>query len=308
MNSVSNKGGMEFEYAEMGYSSANGYYIKIVINFWYNPAYQFHANESLKVYYKPRWQSGDAPYDTITPSNADVWKAPGLGIAEIISGAISIITGTSPDPSTYHVEYTIKNLSPSTPYLVRPWLFLYKSNGDAIRGIKDPELSPYIIWTTDYTETQPLFQVAQYEISNDEVVGISWVDFTDCIKFDTYDVNYEDLNEDWDDANYVTHRIRARQRVTGKFEMIFPTMTRYKIFLNLLEKSRQYNSNGPAYVQLQVQINNMLESRSSNYVDEQKCVLKMGYFFIKMDNNSWFQPKVGHYNEYSTRSITIQEA
>lgn len=300
------KGGIQLEYYDTGYNSVDGYWIKVIFNFWYNPAYQL-TNDSVRLYYKPAYQSGDAPYVAITSSNADVWKAP--GIQNGIAAAVAFLVGsTPPDPSNYYVEYTLKNLTGGTPYKFRPWLFLFKSDGTATKGLKSPDEAPFWAYTLPQTENQPLFEVAEYTIVNNAIDYISWVDFTDCIKLFSYDVNYEELNEDWDDANYVTHRIRARRRVSGKFEMIFPSMARYKRFLYLLEKSRELNSLGPAYVQLRVQINNALDTKSGSTVSDFRCISYTGSFFIKMDNNAWIQPKHGHYGEYSPISVTIQEA
>ena len=79
-------------------------------------------------------------------------------------------------------------------------------------------------------------------------------------------------------------------------------------FLNYIELSKQLNGDGIAYVDLKVQVNNILDVQPLLDISQTKCVNYIGKFFIKIDNNAWIQPIFGHYDKYSPLSITIQEA
>ena len=119
------------------------------------------------------------------------------------------------------------------------------------------------------------------------------------------------MNEDWDDADYRTHRIVTRRKITGKFEMIFPTITRQKEFFYLLDRSKELNGEGNAYVDLRVMVNNVLDVKKNatlSDIADTQCINYQGRFFIKIDNNAWVQPIYGHYDKYSPLSVTIQEA
>lgn len=164
--------------------------------------------------------------------------------------------------------------------------------------------------------TQPLFQVATYgspytvtdEDGEHQVYPKDWIDFTDHVALPSYDVNYEDVNEDWEDANYFTHRIRVRSKVNGKLDLWFSDLTSYNHFIHLLKRSKECNGNGTAYVELRVQINDSLDEWSGSTYNEMRCEVKEGLFFVKLDNNPWVAPVFGHYDKYQAVSLSINEA
>lgn len=167
------------------------------------------------------------------------------------------------------------------------------------------------------SRTQQLFYICDYynkhtEIGDDgleyEVWDKRWIDFTDCIELPSYDVNYEDVNEDWEDANYFTHRIRVRSKITGKLDLRFSDLARYNEFLHLLKKSKERNGHGTAYVELQLQINDDIDEYSADLVSEMRCTFATGLFFVKMDSNPWVAPVFGHYDKYQAISLSINEA
>lgn len=163
---------------------------------------------------------------------------------------------------------------------------------------------------------QPLFQIAAYSNPHDVTEdGIKytayekeWVDFTDCVELPSYDVNYEDVNEDWEDANYFTHRIKVRSKITGKLDLRFSDLTRYNQFIHYVRKSKECNGNGTAYVELKLQINDELNEFSSSSIGSMRCACEEGLFFIKMDSNPWVAPVFGHYDKYQAISLSINEA
>lgn len=322
---------------ETGYTSTLGYYIKGIITFSYNSAYQFRDNESLRIYYpSPQQVHDNVPadqrprYNLVPPTStatgtdilkADSWVNPYEKLGILVFNLdfsnkkrkVTVIT-----PETYTVCFTIPNLVANTTYEMRAVLRLFK---------KSTHTKPKFIYyapkgedvhipvTTLMGDVRPLFCIARYV--RKEIVGndnggldIEWEDFTDCIKLPSYDVNSNDVNEDWDDANYTTHRIVARKKIEGKFEMIFPSMERQKRFFYLLDQSRDLNGDGIAYVDLRVHVNNMLDyNAKGDYTDASQlpCINYIGKFFIKIDNNAWVQPIYGHYDKYSPLSITITE-
>lgn len=167
--------------------------------------------------------------------------------------------------------------------------------------------------------TQPLFHICEYYNKHDEegddgktypVWDKRWIDFTDCIELPSYDVNYEDTNEDWEDANYFIHRIKVRSKITGKLDLRFSDLARYNQFLYLIKKSKERNGHGTAYVELMLQVNDDIDEYSSDQaiISEMRCTMGTGLFFIKMDSNPWVAPVFGHYDKYQAISLSINEA
>lgn len=167
--------------------------------------------------------------------------------------------------------------------------------------------------------SQQLFYICEYynlhdEVGDDDITypvwDKRWIDFTDCIELPSYDVNYEDTNEDWEDANYFTHRIRVRSKVVGKLDLRFSDIARYNQFLYLLKKSKERNGHGTAYVELMLQINDDIDEYSSDQavISEMRCTMGTGLFFVKMDSNPWVAPVFGHYDKYQAISLSINEA
>lgn len=321
------------QYAELdrGYNATDGYFIHGMIIFSFNAAYTFH-DDSIRVYYTtdPDTYSSNEPHVDLVPPgraaqsedpdalDADTWETPySMKIASnVVNKAITLgLTNAK-----FKVTFTIKHLTEGTTYYTRVWLRLYKSAtatkvaikyhdpaGEGVR--KEITMLGTAPLVTLAHESKPLFGIAKYTPNSQGSTNynIDYENFTDCIKLPSYNVNSEDVNEDWEDANYETHRVVARKKVTGKFEMIFPTMERQKEFFNYLEISKQLNGNGIAYVELRVQVNNAFEIKEGESIADAKPILYDGRFFIKIDNNAWVQPIFGHYDKYSPLSITITE-
>ena len=164
---------------------------------------------------------------------------------------------------------------------------------------------------------QPLFMLPEYagtpitvvdEDGTHKVYPKLWVDFTKHVALPSYDVNYEDTNEDWEDANYFTHRVRVRSKITGKLDLWFSDLESYNYFIYLLKRSKECNGNGTAYVELKLQINDTLDEWSAETYPNMRCEMKEGLFFVKMDSNPWVAPVFGHYDKYQAISLSITEA
>lgn len=322
----------EIKYVELdrGYNSNDGYFIHGMLMFNYNSAYTLH-DDSVRVYYTtdPDVYSSNEPHVDLVPPDstatgdnilkADTWQAPYQVLTPqmIVLFNQPVVLGLT--NAKYKVTFTIKNLTAGTTYYTRAWLRLYKSATATKVAIKyhDPaeegvrkEITMYDVTPpAGWRESTILFGIAKYIPNSQGSTNyyIDYEDFTDCIKLPSYNVNSEDVNEDWEDANYETHRVVARKKITGKFEMIFPTMVRQKEFFNYLEISKQLNGNGIAYVDLKLQVNNVFEIRAGETVSDAQPILYEGRFFIKIDNNAWIQPIFGHYDKYNPLSITITE-
>ena len=325
-------GNMAYINISTGYNTTDGYYIKGMLEFRYNSKYNLTKN-SVRVYYTTTPGQGNADYIDLVPPDstetgehiqkAEVWQKPYNGIGQTMASKISQLFFDL-DCSNYIVSFKIGNLSANTTYYTTAWLRLFNSKGTLRKTLRDPidENTTYNVKTLaappsssdDTSQTRPLFRVATYKpvpgVNNKYTVHYE-EDFTQCIKLGTYDVNSEDVNEDWEDADYKTHRIVARKKVTGKFEMIFPSMERQKEFFYLLNRSRELNGEGNAYVELELLLNNVLDIDGNDTTDVDlnttQCLNYRGKFFIKIDNNAWVQPIYGHYDKYSPLSITIQE-
>lgn len=207
-------------------------------------------------------------------------------------------------------------LTPDTPYWLRSWLQLYKSDGTKYKKYRGPKIPTPAITEADPVKTT-LFRIASYsnphedddgEIMYDQI----WEDFTDCVVVPTYDVNYEDVNEDWEDANYVTHRIVPRSKITGSLELRFAEKRRYNLFLKLIKQNRQVNGTGYTYLQVQVNNDLDLDSGESGVLDNlatKKSVRYNGMFFIKMENNPHIPDTLyGHFDQYESLRLEITEA
>lgn len=68
------------------------------------------------------------------------------------------------------------------------------------------------------------------------------VGLTDCsshVVGENYEVQSNDEYETWTDANGKEHRSAYRTRISGTFEMFFPTMDEYTAFATLLSTNKQ---------------------------------------------------------------------
>ena len=70
------------------------------------------------------------------------------------------------------------------------------------------------------------------------LVKIGTTDITKHIIAESYDVNEEDVYNEWTDANKVKHRDVTRQKIVGTFTLKFNTDKEYAYFVNLIKTSR----------------------------------------------------------------------
>lgn len=262
--------------------------------------YKLKDDESIRLYYSETGSptKDDNHTDIQISTDCTVENIPG-------QGSVFVYTWFNRTYSeTVYVQLRMKIWSDN-----ETWSSYYASYKSDMKPITFKQSGP----------SQQLFYICEYynkhtETGDDnveyEVWDKRWIDFTDCIELPSYDVNYEDTNEDWEDANYFTHRIRVRSKITGKLDLRFSDIARYNQFLYLLKKSKERNGHGTAYVELQLQINDDIDefSNDQGIVSEMRCTLATGLFFVKLDSNPWVAPVFGHYDKYQAISLSINEA
>lgn len=82
--------------------------------------------------------------------------------------------------------------------------------------------------------------------------SIDGLDFTQCIKMGTYQVNKVDVYNEWSDGFGMNHHDIYRKRIQGSFEMYFVNESDYEDFLNYVE----VNKTAGGYLPVTLFINN----------------------------------------------------
>lgn len=67
---------------------------------------------------------------------------------------------------------------------------------------------------------------------------IGTTDLTPWVDVQSYAVNREDVYEEWEDANWILHRVIARTRYSGSFQLGFSRADEFAAFTALLEAQR----------------------------------------------------------------------
>ena len=286
---------------------ANYNVIKFV--FKVKAGYTIHSDTSIRLYYTPTEGATPTQYS----SNITL---------DLTSNNLISMEYNSSDG--YLVTYKINKSDINNYSLInaqlRMKIYGYSSDGTPYESKYASYKSiTFPIEFKEYSPYQPLFKIAIYynyhQVVDEDgtyyVWDKDWADFTGCIELPSYDVNYEDVNEDWEDANYFTHRIKVRSKITGKLDLRFSNIETYNQFLYLLKKSKERNGHGTAYVELMLQINDDIDEYSCatiGDINDMRCTLATGLFFVKMDSNPWVAPVFGHYDKYQAVSLSINEA
>ena len=79
---------------------------------------------------------------------------------------------------------------------------------------------------------------------------INTTDITGWIDVQNYDVNREDVFTTWTDGNWIEHRVIARTKISGKFQVGFADATDFASFVALLGSEKTADGYYPvtAYV------------------------------------------------------------
>lgn len=290
-----------------------GTYFIVRIHLNMKSGYEIRSN-SLRMYYSttPEIVHG-CPYLTLNPF-ADDPADPNILSKGITNDGMAYIVCRVPGIND-------TQLLPETTYWLRSFMQLYKTGGGKYKKYRGPK-NPIPEETIIEGPRQKLFSIASYSNPHPEIdpdtgeetgetdYDTSWVDFTNNIIVGTYDVNYDDVNEDWEDANYVTHRIVPRSKITGSLELQFSSQYEYNNFIRLWQLNSRVNGNG--YTQLRLQVNNNLDDSidllNTTDLDVRRCTRKIGMFFIKLESNPWNVPLFGHYDKYEPIRLELVEA
>lgn len=274
--------------------------VKIKFKFKIKDGYKTNQSDGIRLYYSTdgTCPTKDNNYVSIALTDENTEYVPGDG-----TYVRYIFYKPVPNVSEYNIQLRMKISNSDGSYQSKYASYKAPSGGTIIKFVAP-------------TINQPLFMIPIYAKTTDpdeedKIWTISeWKDYTSKIELPSYDVNYEDITEDWEDANYYTHRIIPRRKVVGKFNLWFSNLEEYNTFMYLIQKSKERNGNGRAYVELNVQINDDINEDSYNGTDisTAKCTLLHGYFFLKIDSNPWNAPVFGHYDKYQAIGISIQEA
>ncbi len=98
---------------------------------------------------------------------------------------------------------------------------------------------------------------------------ISTTDLSAFVNKQKYEVNREDVYEEWRDGNWVDHRVIARTRIRGKIILGFSSLTDYASFQTLLSSARTVNGSYP----VSLFVNNLnAEATIEAYVDSAAAV------------------------------------
>lgn len=127
-------------------------------------------------------------------------------------------------------------------------------------------------------------------------MAIFIVGSTDCsanvIADGTYDVVWEDLYDSITDANGTRHKNVYNHKIRGKFDMFFPTMDDYEVFLILMESNKTSENTFPVTITC-----NNVASNNAN---------KTGYCYLEMRPG---RLKNGMNEDVMKRmTVTIEEA
>lgn len=277
-------------------------YFNVTFKYKYKSGYLIR-DTSIRIYYSDAYTiDSNTPYTVVDVRNRS-------------SNIISMKKENGYNFVTCRVPEDGVTLDQDTTYWLRARLTLYADDGEKgtfYKRYRGPK-SPVPETTGLMTQDQPLFCIAKYSHPHEGESGeteyeVEWIDFTKHITAPTYDVNYEDVNEDWVNADYVTQRIVPRTKITGSLEMKFFDKTDYMTFLALIKQNR--NVNGKGYIELRVQVNNDIDEYSTEGSDlgTRRCVRHIGKFFMKMENNPWNVPLFGHLDKYEALRLELEEA
>lgn len=93
-------------------------------------------------------------------------------------------------------------------------------------------------------------------------------DLTQYVDIQNYDINEESVFEEWQDGNWVTHRVSIRTRKSGTVVLGFKTVSDFNTFVSLLSSQR----NADGYYSVTAYINNTGATATFNaFVDTQNA-------------------------------------
>ena len=95
------------------------------------------------------------------------------------------------------------------------------------------------------------------------IFKLDTTDWSWCVVADSYNVNYENVYNEWIDGGQVKHRDVIRRRLVGTFQMHFPTESDLQDFIFNLNMIEEENHTYLVYLKNN---NNDIEYLTSTYV------------------------------------------
>lgn len=90
------------------------------------------------------------------------------------------------------------------------------------------------------------------------ILKINGTDYGTNVIVGSYKVNSQDIYSSWTDANGTDHRHVIRQKISGSFDMQFPTMGTYNAFVSHVNSSKDV----AGWVPCQLYVNNISQTKS----------------------------------------------
>lgn len=187
------------------------------------------------------------------------------------------------------------NLTPASTYEFRITAIITKGSQSTTHYS-----TYYEAQTNALTPDQPLLKICDGNMENPK-----WYDFTKYITVPSYDVNESNIEETWEDASYVTHKIVVRKKIKGSFQLHFTKREDYYLFIDLLGKNENNYLKG--YTLLQLQVNNHMDSMVESDYSLRKTVFVTAYFFVTISSNPWNVPYYGTPKEYNDITVNVEE-
>lgn len=83
---------------------------------------------------------------------------------------------------------------------------------------------------------------------NDIVFKIGNTDYSKHVIVGTYNVNNNSICKEYTDAGLVSHKVKIRDKVSGKFDMYFKTIEEYDAFVSDVKAQTISNQTVPMYL------------------------------------------------------------
>lgn len=132
-----------------------------------------------------------------------------------------------------------------------------------------------------------------------------WVDFTNYIVAGSYKVFNTNVEETWEDANWVTHSEVGRKRIKGTFELLFRNKAMYNKFINIIQVNKEYEGREGSNVKMKLQINNELDDKSAVDIENQLPAISTSLFKVSFEP-AWDVPLYG-IKECDAVEVSIEE-
>ena len=82
----------------------------------------------------------------------------------------------------------------------------------------------------------------------DTIFKLNNVDYSSHVVSENYNVNYDDIYQEWTDGAQVKHRDIVGQKLRGTFEMYFESATTLQLFLTALSSAKTNMNTYPVHL------------------------------------------------------------